>query len=283
MGAWSMKISMLIDDKRSSRFLKKEHGLSLYIETVGRKILFDTGSTGTFIDNAAKMEINLKDIDLAVISHAHKDHSGGLMKFLELNNQARVLMRSEAIQQYYIKLLCLTKNISAPAEIFTKYRNRVCFIDNFTELGDNIFVVTNFIRRYPLLRSSKNLLVRNDRDFVRDNFEHELALVINNDGKLVIICGCSHNGIENMIEAVIEYFPGIPIGAVIGGFHLMDFPKNVIQESKEDIIVIGKRLGNYKIDNIYTCHCTGNRAFGILKEVLGNKIDYFYTGMHVEL
>jgi 7,8-dihydropterin-6-yl-methyl-4-(beta-D-ribofuranosyl)aminobenzene 5'-phosphate synthase len=278
-----MKISMLIDDKRSSRFLKKEHGLSLYIETEGRKILFDTGATGAFIDNAARMGINLKDIDFAIISHAHKDHSGGLTKFLELNNQTRVLIHSKAIQQYYIKLFCLTKNISAPAEVFAENMDRVCFIDDFTELGDNIFIVTNFTRKYPLLESSKNLLVRNDEELVRDNFEHELALVINDDGKLVIICGCSHNGIENMIETVREYFPSIPIGAVIGGFHLMDFPKNSIQECKEDIIVIGKRLSDYKIDKIYTCHCTGNRAFGILKEILGNKIDYFYTGMQVEL
>lgn len=278
-----MKISMLIDDKRSSRFLKKEHGLSLYIETESKKILFDTGATGAFIDNAAKMGINLKDIDLTIISHAHKDHSGGLTKLFEFNNQTRVLIHSKAIDRYYIKLLCLTKNISAPVEVFTVNRNRVCFIDDFTELGDNIFVVTNFTRKYPLLKSSENLLVRNDEELVRDNFDHEVALVINDDGKLVIICGCCHNGIENMIETVREYFPSIPIGAVIGGFHLMDFPKNIIQEGKEDIMAIGKRLSDYKIDNIYTCHCTGNRAFGILKEILGNKIDYFYTGMQVEL
>lgn len=278
-----MKISMLIDDKRSSRFLKQEHGLSLYIETAGRKILFDTGTTGAFIENAAKMGINLKDIDFAIISHAHKDHSGGLNKFFEVNNQTRVFIHSKAIQQCYVKLLCLRKNISAPATVFTEHRNRICFIDGFTELGDNTFLVTNFTRRYPLIKSSKNLLVRNDEELISDNFEHELALVIKNDGKLVIICGCSHNGIENMIETVMEHFPNIPIGAVIGGFHLMDFPRNVIQEKKEDIRVIGKRLSDYKIDNIYTCHCTGNRAFGILKEILGNKIEYFYTGMQVQL
>ena len=278
-----MKISMLIDDKRSSRFLNKEHGLSLYIETTSRKILFDTGATGTFIDNATNMGVNLKNIDLAIISHAHKDHSGGLTNFLGLNDQATVFIHSKAIQQYYIKLLCLRKDISAPIEVFTKYRNRFCFIKDFTELGDNAFLIANFTRKYPLLKSSKSLLIKDNGGFVPDNFEHELALVINNDGKLVIICGCSHNGIENMIETVMECFPGIPIGAVVGGFHLMDFPRNVIQESKADIKVIGQRLSNYNIDKIYTCHCTGNRAFGILKEILGNKIDYLYTGMQVEL
>lgn len=278
-----MKIAMLIDDKKTNTSLKTEHGLAIYIESKDKKILFDTGATGSFMDNAISMGIDLKAVDIVILSHAHKDHSGGLPKFLELNKQAKVFMSHKVMQQYYIKALCVKKNISAPAEIFTKYQKRLYLLENFTAVSDTSFVVMNFIKKYPPLKSSKNLLVKNEGEFIPDPFEHELALVINYEGKLVIICGCSHNGIENMIETVMKYFPELPIEMVIGGFHLMDFPQNLVQESKEDISKIGQRLGNYNMNKIYTCHCTGRRSFAILKEVLGNKIEYFYTGMELEL
>lgn len=278
-----MKISMLIENNSFSKELVKEHGLSLYIETNNKKIVFDTGASGNFIDNAVKMGIDLQEVDTLIISHGHKDHSGGLLRFLQLNSKATVFMSRQVCQEYYAKVFLFKKNISSSVEVVSRYKERIVLLEKFTELGDEMFILTKFIRRYPLVKGNKSLFREQDGKLINDDFSHEIALVIRNQDRLVMISGCSHNGIENMIETVMECFPQTAIQAVIGGFHLLDFPRSIWTESKRAIREIGDRLLGYKIDKIYTCHCTGKRAFAILKEVMGNKMEYFYTGMEIEL
>lgn len=278
-----MKIAVLIENNSVSQELNKEHGLSLYLETANRKIVFDTGASGNFVENAAKMAINLQEVDTLIISHAHKDHSGGLLRFLELNTKASVFISSQVYKEYYAKLFFIEKEISAPVDIINRYKERIIFVDEFTELGDELFIFTKFIKKYPLLKGNKSLFVKQNQQLMYDDFNHEIALVIREQNKIVLISGCSHNGIENMIETVMATFSSTPIQVVIGGFHLLDFPQSIWIESKEAIRQIGNRLLEYKIDKIYTCHCTGKRAFFILKEVMGATMECFHTGMEIEL
>ncbi len=279
-----MILKMLIENENDNTDLQKEHGMSMYIETDGKKLLFDTGISGAFMDNAAKMCIDIGDIDNVFISHSHSDHGGGLLRFLQVNKKAAVYMSDKAKREYFIKLLVIKENISIPHEVFDTFSDRICFINDFTKIEDGIFLVTKFKRKYPLVRSSKNLLVRQDGQFVRDEFDHEIALVIENKGKLIIVTGCSHNGVDNMVESVMGYFPDMPIQTVIGGFHLMGFPlSNLMGESRKNITSLGNRLLDYQIEKTYTCHCTGKRGYSILKEIMEDKIEYFYTGMQIEL
>lgn len=279
-----MKLRMLIENESEKIDLHKEHGISLYIETDGRKILFDTGASGAFIANAQKMGVDIEDIDKVIISHAHSDHCGGLMGFLDTNVKAPVYISDKARREYYIKLLLKNENISVPPEVFDEYSDRICFISGFTQIDDCVYLVTDFLREYPLVKSSKHLLVESEGQFIRDNFEHEVALVINNGGKLIIITGCSHNGVDNMVETVIRRFPDMPIQTVIGGFHLMGFPfHRLMGESRANIVSLGKRLLDYRIERTYTCHCTGSWGYSVLKETMGDRIGYFKTGMQVEL
>lgn len=279
-----MFLKMLIENECEYTGMRKEHGLSIYIEFQGSKILFDTGATGSFADNAAKMGISVKDVDKLIISHAHSDHSGGLSRFLELNGKAPVYISRGATQDYYVKLLFAKENISTPKILFEKYSDRICFVDSFTEIHNNVFLVTKFIRRYSLVKSSKELLVRRDGRFYQDQFDHELALVVDDGGMLIVITGCSHNGVDNMVETVKGLFPQKSIKSLIGGFHLMGFRFPIpIGEGRKNIVALGSRLLDYGIEKTYTCHCTGNRGFRILKETMGDRIDYFSTGKQLEL
>lgn len=280
----NMKLCMLIDDKRLNKTFKREHGMSLYIETENQKILFDTGASRSFIDNAKLLGIEIDKIDIVILSHGHKDHTGGLVGFLNLNSKAKVIMKNNGSDDFYVKFCGLKKNISTPSVIFKQHQQRIEFLNDNRQIANSgIFIVANFIEKYPLVKSNTNLLRKRAGKLMSDNFDHELALVIRNHGKLVVICGCSHSGVENIVETIKLQFPGEPIQMLLGGFHLMDFPRNLIQENEEDIIKLAKRLQEYDIEQIYTCHCTGRRAFHILKKEIGDKFSYFSTGSTLEL
>ena len=98
-----MRIKVLAEDTSSNSSMKSEHGLSLYIETMGKKILFDTGASNLFLENAEKMGISIKDVDLAVISHGHYDHGGGLRGFFEENDKAKVYIHKKAFEPHFSK------------------------------------------------------------------------------------------------------------------------------------------------------------------------------------
>ena len=91
-----MIITVLSENLTSSDKLGSEHGLSLYIETETHKILFDTGASGLFAENAGKLGVDLAKVDLAVISHGHYDHGGGLKTFLGINNRAKIYLHQMA-------------------------------------------------------------------------------------------------------------------------------------------------------------------------------------------
>jgi 7,8-dihydropterin-6-yl-methyl-4-(beta-D-ribofuranosyl)aminobenzene 5'-phosphate synthase len=231
------------------------------------------------LEERAKIE----NIDFVIASHSHNDHTGGMLKFFEKNNKAKLYISKNANQKLFFRVMCFKENVSTPQEIFTNYNERISFVDSFMEIDENISIVSGFERKYPLPKTNDRLLSFKNKAYVQDNFNHEVAVVINNNGKLIIISGCSHSGVDNVIEEVMKHFPGYPIQIVIGGFHLMSFilPK-YLGEKKKNIVELGERLLKYNIEKTYTCHCTGDRAFHILKGVMGDKIDNFNTGDELE-
>ncbi|MCX8130955.1 MAG: MBL fold metallo-hydrolase [Clostridia bacterium] len=281
-----MRISMLIENQKAENSaLKNEHGLSMYIEKGNETILFDTGYSGRFIENAEKMGLNLEKVDTVILSHAHNDHCGGLKEFLDMNKKAKVYISKNARQDFYFKMLFVKEYISVPKEVFHKHGDRLKYVDSFLEITKDVYLFSGVTsRNIPLGKSAEKLLVKINNSFQRDSFDHEQILAVNNGGKLVILTGCSHNGITNMIDTVKQHFPSMPVQAVIGGFHLMGFPfKSILGEPKDYIIKLGKMMNSYNIEKTYTAHCTGDKAYKILKEVMQDRISYMHTGMQIEL
>lgn len=280
-----MEIITLIENtKDASTHLLNEHGLSLYIKKDDKHILFDTGKSDNFVKNAEKLGINLKDIDLVILSHGHADHGGGLLAFLKINNKAKIYMKKEVQGSYFTGFLLFKKSISINKNIFKKYSNRIEYVDTFREIEKDIFIITDIDRHYKIPDGNKYLLVKEKGKFVKDKFDHELIMVIMEKGSICMFTGCSHNGTANMIESVNKLFPNVPIRALIGGFHLVKIPAiDAIGPSTQEINLLVDKIMSKNIEKVYTGHCTGEKSYQKLKCFLGDRIQYIKTGSQIQI
>lgn len=273
-----MIIKALVEDTTQIKDLQSEHGLSLYIETEGVKILFDSGASGLFFENAKKMDIDIKDIDYAVISHGHNDHCGGLEKFLEENNKADVFIHESAFDNHYSMRDGEMINIGLDPAL--KDNKRLVFVKGRFFIWKCIEVFSDVEITKPLPSSNSNLYSEDQGNIILDNFNHELNLAICEDGKYFLFTGCAHNGIMNIMEYFKKTRGNMP-DFVIGGLHLESRTHHV---SKDDLFM--KELSEYMMASkavFYAGHCTGTQAFDILEDALRQNIHYLSTGQEINI
>ncbi|MCK5738938.1 MBL fold metallo-hydrolase, partial [bacterium] len=196
-----------------------EHGLSLHIAYNGQNILFDTGATGDFIENAEKLNVDLAKVDLVIISHSHYDHTGGLARFFEQNTSAPVYMHRLARNGYYSRRENEVTSIGLEKSVYQANADRFIFINQRAEISDSLTLVTEYDRQYPVPQSP-TLLKKEKGELVVDDFQHEIMLILHQADDMIVFTGCSHNGILNMVAAARKVFPEKKIQAVLGGFHL---------------------------------------------------------------
>ncbi|MGL6065052.1 MAG: MBL fold metallo-hydrolase [Fusobacteriaceae bacterium] len=275
-----MKIITLIENlKNENSNLENEHGISLYIELGDKKILFDVGKTDKFIRNAKKMGVILSDVDIVVISHGHKDHGGGLSEFFKINKKAKVFMKEEVQGEKIFKYFFISRSIGLDSDCFIKNKDRINFISKFSEIENNIFLITDIERKYSVPNGNKYLYLKFKNKMKQDNFNHELIMVLKENNKINVFTGCSHNGIENMIDSVRDKFSKEKIQMLIGGFHLLKLPIFGIYTQEDTIIErISRKILDEKIEKVFTGHCTGEKGYEKLRKILGEKIKYFKTG-----
>jgi 7,8-dihydropterin-6-yl-methyl-4-(beta-D-ribofuranosyl)aminobenzene 5'-phosphate synthase len=281
-----MIITTLIENTQADHKngLAAEHGLSLHISFDKKVILFDTGASDSFSKNAEKLGVDPGAADAAVLSHHHYDHGGGLARFFALNPNAKVYLKKPPDGDCYFKAFLFRKRyIGLDRDVFKTYPARFAFIEEFTEILSDVYVFTDIGTTYPKPKGNRYLYVKRNTQWCLDNFAHELIMAIRENGKLIIFTGCSHNGMLNMIDTVTKKFSGIPIKAVIGGFHLVGLPKfNTMAGTKSEIQNIARKLLNYPVQSIYTGHCTGQKAYAVLKSVLGEKLQRLHTGTVIQ-
>ena len=258
-----MKIICLTENTSSRDDLSYEHGLSLYVEAAGKKILFDMGQTDIFLRNAEKLNVDLTDVDIAVLSHGHYDHGGGLSAFLEVNRKAPVYVSHYAFLPYYNGL---EKYIGLDTTL--QNNDRIVFTDSAVSIADGVtlYPYSAVTLADPILSGGLNKVV--DSAFVPDDFLHEQYLMISENGKNVLISGCSHRGIYNIVKS---FTPDV----LIGGFHFSKLPLD------EVLVKYADELGCFETD-YYTCHCTGEAQFEFMKSRM-KRLHYLRAGDVLEL
>lgn len=261
-----MKITTLIENQAGEdENLHTEHGLSVYVEVDGKHILFDTGQSGNFIDNAKELNIDLKKLDYVIISHGHYDHSGGFERLVkEINPNIKLYIGNGFFNKKYSLISednyeyignPFDESFLKEKKIPTEYINQD--VINITE---NLSIFTNFNRKKEFENTNQDMYLKENGKYKKDIFLDEISMGIKTDKGLFVIVGCSHVGIVNILDTIIQR-TNMDIYALIGGTHLI----------KEDDEKINKTIEYIKEKNIKlvgACHCTGKQGLTMLSQQL---------------
>lgn len=275
-----MKISTLIENKSGeNNNFYTEHGLSVYIEVDGKNILFDTGQSGNFIDNAKSLDINLKNLNYVIISHGHYDHSGGLERLIkEINPDIKLYLGKGFFnKKYRLSWGDVYEYIGNPFdEEFLKENNiEVEYMtEDIIKITENLLIFTNFIRNEKYENTNKDMYLKEDEEYKKDLFLDEVCVGIKTDKGLVVIVGCSHVGIVNILETIIKR-TNMNIHALIGGTHL-------VKEEDDKINKIIEYLKERDIKIIGACHCTGKQGETMISQQMEENFINNNTGKILE-
>ncbi len=273
-----MKVKVLVENTSVTSEYKSEHGLCLYIQTAKHKILFDLGPNGLFLKNARKIGVNIAEIDTVVISHGHADHAGALSLFLQNNHSAKIYVRKGAFDRHYTKVLGLPFSVGLDRSLMDN--KQIIFTDSVAMIDDELTLFSDVEAKELTSNSNRALWAEINGKKQIDNFEHEQNLLINEGDKAVLFAGCAHAGIVNIKARAEQLTNGKPL-IIVGGFHLYN-PVSKKHESKELVDKIAERLADGNAC-YYTCHCTGQWAYSIMKEKLKDSLQHLSTGNEIEI
>lgn len=254
-----MKVSVLMENTARDPALTAEHGLSLYIETCGLRLLFDTGATGGFAENARQMGVDLSKVDALILSHGHYDHGGGIETFLRCNSTAPVYLSSDAFGAHYNGA---GKYIGLPRQL--QGHPRLVPVEDCLTLAPGITIDCCVNRKPKYAQEPFGLQVQRGGCFYPEDFRHELYLTVQEE-KRICFSGCAHRGVENIVHWLSPH-------VLVGGFHFKQ-----LQPGDPRLDLAAQRLLESPCE-YYTCHCTGQEQYHYLKRRMGQRLHRLSTG-----
>lgn len=246
--------TLLENNLSQNKALIAEHGLSFMVETENAKILFDCSAGSAARKNAKKMHVSLKDVDYVVLSHSHYDHAGGYPDMADHGVLAPLITGPNFFEEKYAsegeKYVYLGCGFGPSFLTKKSVIHRVC--EGCETLSEGCYVVGGFKRIHDFEKAPARFVRQTKDGMIADDFPDEVCLVLEREKGLVMIVGCSHPGILNMIESVRERF-GKPVYAVFGGSHLVEADEVRLAETMRLLKGMGIARAGFN-------HCTGDAA-----------------------
>lgn len=265
-----MEATVLIDNI-AGQGLSAEWGLSIYIEYNGKKILLDTGASGQFLENARKLGIDLAGVDYAVLSHAHYDHGDGMGHFFRENRKADFYLREGSGENCYIKYFLFRRYIGIKKGTLQAYGERIVYAGEKEEICEGVYLISHKAEGLGKIGKQNHMYIKR-KGWQPDDFSHEQSLVFDTSKGLAVFNSCCHAGADTVIREAAEAFPEKEIYAVVGGFHL-------VARTEAQVRALAGRIRETGIQKVYTGHCTGEKAYRVLKEELGSVVEQLHTGL----
>lgn len=269
------KVTVIVDNI-DMEGVPGEWGLSLLVEYGGEQILVDTGASQLFAKNLEKLGFDIKRISYATLSHAHYDHANGMPLFFQKNETAKFYLQETAGENCYFKKFIFHKYIGIPKHVLKQYEDRIVFASGDFELFQGAYLIPHKTAGLSAIGKREMMYQKTRKGYQPDNFSHEQSLVLETERGLLIINSCSHGGVVNIINEVGATFPNKKIYGIIGGFHLFN-------KSEGEIRDVSRKIRETGIEYVCTGHCTKNRAYGIMKEELGEMLNQLHVGLEIIL
>ena len=273
-----MRLYTLMEETAVSPEFASEHGLSFYVDTGTDKLLFDFGQTEAFCSNAQKLGVVLSQVDRAFLSHGHYDHGGGMCAFLRENHHAPIYVHPRAFEPHFSRKPEGIREIGLDISLQT-HPQLVKTADVY-EVSPRLLLFADVTGTVCRSSGALNLLEQVDEQYVPDTFAHEQSLLVDAQGKLLLFAGCAHRGMVNLVQRAAQHAGRMP-DIVVGGMHLYS-PSQKRSEPDELIQEVGKRLRATGARYL-TGHCTGQHAYKVLNEMMGEQIAYVPAGSVTEL
>ncbi|WP_129598851.1 MBL fold metallo-hydrolase [Anaerophilus nitritogenes] len=283
-----LKITTLVENQVAfPNALLAQHGLSFLIDIVcgniKRRILFDVGpSSETLIHNMNLLKIDPKSIDMIYLSHCHYDHTTGLVGILkEIDKDIPIIAHPTLFRDTFTCKNSFIKNIGITyenkKEEILKHKGKLVLVNKPFSLMEGVLSTGEVKRTTDFEKNYPNMYKIDDGELVPDIMLDDQSLIINVKGKgLVIISGCSHSGVVNIINHTSD-ITNIPnIYGFIGGLHLSTADHTIIEKTVD-------ALTKTNIELLCAGHCTGFNALSYLSQSFGNKFEPLYVGKEIKI
>ncbi|MFA6362713.1 MBL fold metallo-hydrolase [Methanoregula sp.] len=265
-----MKVTILMDNTALfDRMFVAEHGFSAYIEAEGKRILFDTGYSGAFLQNAEKMKIDLFDLDYIVLSHGHFDHTGGLWHLIHRFMEAAIEETPHRLPRLIAHPCCFLPRPKPPlgdiGPVFTADEVQRAMPLELSEspvsLTPNLFFLGEIERKFPFEDAApgSRRIVMPDGSLQEDRILDDTSLAFRGRDGLVVITGCAHAGICNTVEYAKKICGEERVNDIVGGLHL----RTAGPQLDGTLAYLKDRCP----DALHACHCTSLAAKVALAQV----------------
>lgn len=252
----NINYKIIVDNNAHAEGLGTEHGLAVWIEADGLKILFDTGASDLLLENAEKSAIDLSSADCLLLSHGHYDHTGGLAYLKDiLKPDIKIYCHPEVLsERFSLHKDESNHNIGIPvdsATVLKHFANQIYWIENYFIVNQSIGI-TGTIPRTTTFEDTGGNFWLNEKCTVKDKINDDMALWLDTDDGLWVFSGCAHAGIVNTIEHIKAISGKQKVKAFIGGTHLRNADENRLRKTMEYINEVNPEI-------FIPCHCSGNK------------------------